>query len=77
MERVQMRFEGHERVSRFGEHGWTVRVDGRDLRVLPNGAMGWGVYTGPNLEVAMVGGSPAVGYADVEELVGALLGVSS
>lgn len=63
------------RVTRFGDSGgYEVTTDGGDMfRVLPNEAMGWGIYYGPNLDLLITQSGPAIGIGSAEEAIGALL----
>jgi hypothetical protein len=51
-------------VQRFGADGYTVHRDGTDYRVLPNDAMGWGVFTGHHLNMVGIGWTSAEAAID-------------
>ncbi len=65
-------YDDHPAVSGDG-NGFTVQRDGADYRVLPNEAMGWGIYTGPNLDLVFGDNGPAIGFGDADTAIGALL----
>lgn len=60
------------RVSASGD-GYTVTTRRGTYRVLNAGVMGWGVYQGPSLDLVFTDTGPAIGAADADELIGALL----
>lgn len=61
------------RVTAFGGDGYEVTTSTGTFRVLNAGVMGWGVYTGSNLDLVVTDTGPAIGAADGDELVKALL----
>ncbi len=61
------------RVARFGGDGYEVTTTKGVYRVLNAGVMGWGVYTGPNLDLAFTPAGALIGAADPEELIRMLL----
>jgi hypothetical protein len=61
------------RVQQAGK-GYTVNVQGTAYRVLYSSTFRWVIYTGPNMDMAMLdSGRPAVGFASAEDAVGLLL----
>jgi hypothetical protein len=57
------------------QDGRTVHHDGTDYRILHNGPLGWGIYTGPNLDmVPAEGGGFAIGFDSASDAEAALTG---
>ncbi len=61
------------RVSPFGGDGWEVSTSQGVYRVLNSGLMGWGVYTGQNLDLVFTDSGPAIGAENADDLIRALL----
>ena len=61
------------RVAARPNGGWDVTTGQGSYHVLHSDAMGWGIYTGPNLDLVFGSDGPAIGAARGEELVKALL----
>jgi hypothetical protein len=53
--------------------GYTVHVDGETIHVLPSPALGWGAYTGPNLDLIITTAGPWTGFPTADVLIAALL----
>jgi hypothetical protein len=72
-EGTKMSILNDPRVQKFGEDGYEVDTTDGPIRVLPNEAMGWGLYVGPRLDLVMTPAGPAIGYESAEDAVGAVL----
>jgi hypothetical protein len=59
-----VRYDNDRDVGRYGTDGYTVHRDGTNYRVLPNDAMGWGVFTGDRLDMVGNGWASAEGAID-------------
>ena len=56
-----------------GNGGWIVTTEDGILHIL-HGGTGWGIYTGPDLELVFTpDGQPVTGVAEPQELIAALL----
>lgn len=53
--------------------GYTVTTRRGTYHVLDSGVMGWGVYTGRNLDMVFGADGPLIGAAAADDLVKALL----
>jgi hypothetical protein len=60
------------RVTRLGTSGYEVATDDGPIRVLPNEAMGWGLYVGPKLDLVFTSGGPAIGFDSAEDAIAAV-----
>nr|WP_221374460.1 hypothetical protein [Actinoplanes polyasparticus] len=61
------------RVKPFGADGHEVTTDQGVFRILPNDALGWGIYTGEHLNLVMTESGPAIGFESAEAAIKALL----
>jgi len=62
------------RVKPFGSSGgYEITTDDGSIQVLPNDALGWGLYVGTNLDLIMTGSGPAIGFESAEDAIGAVL----
>lgn len=61
------------RVSTYGGSGYEVTTKDGVYRVLDSGVLGWGVYTGQNLDLVFSPDGPVIGAAGPDELVAGLL----
>jgi hypothetical protein len=66
------RYDHDPRVTRR-DSGYTVQLSKRTVYVLDADVLGWGVYTGPNLDLVFTDAGPLLGAATADELIGALL----
>jgi hypothetical protein len=66
------RYDNDPRVTRRGS-GYTVQLNGQAVHVLDADMLGWGAYTGPNLDLLFTATGPLLGAASADELIGALL----
>ncbi len=68
------RYRNDPRVTVSG-NGYAVTVDGTTYRVLHSDVLGWGVYTGPNLDLVYTTDNEwACGLADADDAIALLLG---
>jgi hypothetical protein len=67
------RYLSDPRVTTRPSGGYTVTAGGHTVHVLNTGAMGWGAYTGPNLELIVTGSGPWIGIPTADALIGVLL----
>lgn len=67
------RYDQDRRVHPAGR-GYTVTAGGTRYRVLPSQTLGWGIYTGPNLDLLPAPGGFAIGYQTADDAIGDLLG---
>ncbi|MBB5872004.1 hypothetical protein F4553_005383 [Allocatelliglobosispora scoriae] len=54
-------------------NGFTVQVGDHFVHVLDSGALGWGAYTGPNLDLIVTAAGPWIGSPTADDLISALL----
>ena len=66
------RYDNDPRVTRRGS-GYAVQVANQTVYVLDADILGWGAYTGPNLDLMFSDAGPLLGAATADELIGALL----
>ncbi|GAA0494363.1 hypothetical protein Ade02nite_20370 [Paractinoplanes deccanensis] len=59
-------------VQPFGG-GFEVTTDAGPVRVLPNEALGWGLYVGDRLNLVMTSSGPAIGFQSAEAAIEAVL----
>lgn len=68
------RYRNDPRVTRTGT-GFTVTTGDTDYRILPNDTLGWGIYTGPNLDLVIFdSGVLALGFHTADKAIKALIG---
>jgi hypothetical protein len=65
------------RVSQTGSDSYAVASDVGRIVVLPNEALGWGLYRGASLELVSDGSGFAIGFSSAEEAVEVALGVKA
>lgn len=61
------------RVTARNGGGYDVTTKSGNYHVLDAGVMGWGVYTGPNLDMVFTNDGPLIGAAGPEDLIRGLL----
>lgn len=67
-------YDRDSRVHRQGR-GYTVTNRGTEYQVLPNQSLGWGIYSGRNLNLVQVAGRGlAIGYRSADEAIRVLIG---
>ena len=66
------RYDNDPRVTRRGS-GYAVQLTNQTVYVLDADILGWGAYTGPNLDLMFTSAGPLLGVAAADELIGALL----
>jgi hypothetical protein len=66
------RYDHDPRVTRRGS-GYTVQLSTQAVHVLETDVLGWGAFTGPNLDMLLTDAGPLVGVATADEVIGALL----
>jgi hypothetical protein len=61
------------RVKPLGADGYQVATDTGIVNVLHSDMLGWGLYTGPRLEMVITGSGPAIGIVSAEAAIKAVL----
>jgi hypothetical protein len=69
------RYDHDARVVRAGNEFTVTASDGTVYYVLPSDLMGWGIFTGPNLDlVPTAGGRFAIGIDTADHAIAAIIG---
>ena len=61
------------RVTARENGGWDVTTSQGTYHVLDSEALGWGIFTGQNLDLVFTDGGPVLGAAEPQGLIDALL----